>query len=544
MTDVKLGNNTYEGVQEVMMDTPDGGTARFVEPDKNVYVQTVNGNAPDETGNVEISIPNTESVLEQAKKYTDSKQAATLEQAKKYTDSKQFGSGASTDQGETVVDVQELVANGATVYGNIYKLVKVSDYLPFGDWVYNIEVASSSGEYKYLSSMYQSSGDDKYMSFGEPVDIPCSFLYVGKNGVSTAYDTWGITEPGLYARPGLYYVKLPNLGSYVDWDTIYSRPFGTFDGYVLRCVDYDRDGEDASKTTVIDGVSTDIKYKRFGSVPTYMTMTDFIGCEMLLSDGSVVTLTEDNFKHIQSEDHQGSVRDVYEIENLLLVTDMNFYASFDVDDTTTISVGRVGGVFTSNYTGAYVKELRCKPYDKTLDSKYLPLTQSDMTETDPSNPGYIKNNILRVSGSNKETVYSGSIADLSGLEIAAGRTYIVQIDGNEAEYETTARVYPEFGVVYIGDVGLLINYAPTEGSSTPFCVVSDGTFVAALLVNPETGEFLGNDTVITISGIVRTHKIDQKYIPAMDSLTLIGADGKQYKITVGENGLLAVTVIE
>ena len=31
MTDVKLGDNIYEGVQAVMMDTTDGGTATFVE---------------------------------------------------------------------------------------------------------------------------------------------------------------------------------------------------------------------------------------------------------------------------------------------------------------------------------------------------------------------------------------------------------------------------------------------------------------------------------------------------------------------------------
>ena len=31
MNDVKLGDNTYEGVQAVMMDTPDGGTVTFVE---------------------------------------------------------------------------------------------------------------------------------------------------------------------------------------------------------------------------------------------------------------------------------------------------------------------------------------------------------------------------------------------------------------------------------------------------------------------------------------------------------------------------------
>lgn len=40
------------------------------------------------------------------------------------------------------------------------------------------------------------------------------------------------------------------------------------------------------------------------------------------------------------------------------------------------------------------------------------------------------------------------------------------------------------------------------------------------------------------------HPIDQKFIPPVDSLTINGTDGKQYKLTVDENGALAVTVVE
>ena len=38
------------------------------------------------------------------------------------------------------------------------------------------------------------------------------------------------------------------------------------------------------------------------------------------------------------------------------------------------------------------------------------------------------------------------------------------------------------------------------------------------------------------------HPIDPKYIPAMDSITLNGADGKQYEVTVDANGALSVKV--
>ena len=54
MSDIKLGDTTYHGVEAVSLPTPDGGTAKYVKPDNKVYVQTVNGRAPDENGNVEI----------------------------------------------------------------------------------------------------------------------------------------------------------------------------------------------------------------------------------------------------------------------------------------------------------------------------------------------------------------------------------------------------------------------------------------------------------------------------------------------------------
>lgn len=40
------------------------------------------------------------------------------------------------------------------------------------------------------------------------------------------------------------------------------------------------------------------------------------------------------------------------------------------------------------------------------------------------------------------------------------------------------------------------------------------------------------------------HPIDPKFIPAMDSITLNGADGKQYRLAVDESGNLAATAME
>lgn len=40
------------------------------------------------------------------------------------------------------------------------------------------------------------------------------------------------------------------------------------------------------------------------------------------------------------------------------------------------------------------------------------------------------------------------------------------------------------------------------------------------------------------------YPIDPKYIPPLDSLTLNGADGKQYKLSVDESGQLVSAVVE
>lgn len=49
-----------------------------------------------------------------------------------------------------------------------------------------------------------------------------------------------------------------------------------------------------------------------------------------------------------------------------------------------------------------------------------------------------------------------------------------------------------------------------------------------------------------ISGHIteNVHPIDPKYIPAMDSITMNGADGKQYKVAVDASGVLTATAIE
>lgn len=56
-----------------------------------------------------------------------------------------------------------------------------------------------------------------------------------------------------------------------------------------------------------------------------------------------------------------------------------------------------------------------------------------------------------------------------------------------------------------------------------------------------------NETAMWVSSVEfpeTIHPIDPKFIPPMDSLTLNGADGKRYKLSVDENGQLVTAVVE
>ena len=151
----------------------------------------------------------------------------------------------------------------------------------------------------------------------------------------------------------------------------------------------------------------------------------------------------------------------------------------------------------------------------------------------------------------KETVFvpEMSVTELCETSLpipfVPGETYTVKYDG--VEYECEAKkgkgaVGSEVWV-YVGTVQMF-DY-PEYVGEFPF-------MVGWCLQDCHNGEY--TYVIVPVDGKTHTisvyqhtvtetiHAIDQKYIPAMDSLTLNGAGGKQYKVTV-ENGALAVTEV-
>ena len=78
---------------------------------------------------------------------------------------------------------------------------------------------------------------------------------------------------------------------------------------------------------------------------------------------------------------------------------------------------------------------------------------------------------------------------------------------------------------------------------TAIVIEEEGTIPITL--NPGTYYFVHRGGYYTKTVECETvHQIDAKFIPALDSLTMNGADGKQYKLAVDENGALVHTAIE
>ena len=93
------------------------------------------------------------------------------------------------------------------------------------------------------------------------------------------------------------------------------------------------------------------------------------------------------------------------------------------------------------------------------------------------------------------------------------------------------------GSVWLGNRNLLGEENDSEHlNDSPFLVIIDFNNNATLFIDRHPREMK-----FEISREYEEIKpIDQKYIPPMDSITLNGADGNKYKLTVDENGALAV----
>ena len=116
----------------------------------------------------------------------------------------------------------------------------------------------------------------------------------------------------------------------------------------------------------------------------------------------------------------------------------------------------------------------------------------------------------------------------SGIKLEEGKKYTVSLDSGD--YEAVCKSHSFDGentFYYLGDIAILWEqFEPTEDS---FLVVGNEAFVIAMDTNEGNYIRVQSETICPI---------DQKYIPALDSLTLNGADGKQYRLSVNESGEL------
>ena len=126
------------------------------------------------------------------------------------------------------------------------------------------------------------------------------------------------------------------------------------------------------------------------------------------------------------------------------------------------------------------------------------------------------------------------------VSLTVGETYIVIWDGTRYKCKCWTNVrYPALGN------GVRFSGRDCEiGNGEPFLIMdltkhssSAQRSLEADTDNAEPHTFAIYQEVETI------HPIDQKYIPPMDSITLNGADGNQYKVSVNASGALVAEAI-
>lgn len=122
-----------------------------------------------------------------------------------------------------------------------------------------------------------------------------------------------------------------------------------------------------------------------------------------------------------------------------------------------------------------------------------------------------------------------------------GATYIVTWDGSQHNCKATTITVEGMTAVTLGNSYWL--GGPDTGE--PFLFFDAGSeFVVIDIELWTAGDGSVVNRAIGLSVLAETiHHINQKFIPPLDSLTLNGADGKQYRLTIDENGALVIAAI-
>lgn len=140
--------------------------------------------------------------------------------------------------------------------------------------------------------------------------------------------------------------------------------------------------------------------------------------------------------------------------------------------------------------------------------------------------------LIVTTAANSYGTYSVNVGKIAPQTFAEGRSYTVIFDG--VEYKNMPCAFLGT-VLHIGNASLYGNNADT-GEPFDFRMQENGRCQV----------FVRDSETHTISIVTpeTVHPIAPKYIPPLDSLTLNGADGKQYKLSVDESGQLVTAAIE
>lgn len=129
---------------------------------------------------------------------------------------------------------------------------------------------------------------------------------------------------------------------------------------------------------------------------------------------------------------------------------------------------------------------------------------------------------------------NGMLQREPGIELEEGEKYNVSLDSGD--YEAVCKSHSFDGentFYYLGDMAM---YYPDvfESTGESFLVAADEAFIMAMDTNRGGYIRVRSETI---------HPIDQKFLPPVDIITMNGADGKQYKLTVSGGALNIAEVV-
>jgi len=463
--------------------------------------------------------------------------------------------------GELIIDCEEIIANGATTVGNgsLYRYVKIHEYLPPGDWVYdtvqngfNLKKSCDLAITHYGWSL--SNGDGKQL-FGVSEEAVASGAItidlVGEVSESGIYSVYIIGMGAEYKYILSTLKPLDNSMLLIGYDDLIQKPFSCNEKEQL--IGFYEPGRGATVIKDHIGYQSRINFHRFHY--RCLAEDEIIGAELVLNDGSTKIITADDI--IKAND-----RGFWEVENLLLCTDNTGYLSLGGCDYHFTNIG----LYTTDYTGTYVTEIVLPTKIEQLDIKFLPDAipkvetaevgqtlvvkavdgdgkpiewevmslglgeevlgnLSDSTTLIVEDDGIIRRFPVSEFGAGYtdkgETVLTLALTngaaqiEATSDVLEVGKTYTIRTDSGE--YTGECRHSSAYGadVKHIGNCGLILPDLMTN-NGLPYGVVYVNN------TNPEMGEvgtFYGaadtnGGSTITVSIPDVIHTIDPKYLPS------------------------------